>query len=485
MTDQTNQTKRQLVVAVKPAVGLHVGLDPTLAPTMTVGDVRPLTDILRAENITMRPLFGKNEDRLRRMAPALPSPPTGPAMDLSAFYRIDAPQDRLDHLADQFRRQDYVAYAYVEPEVGPPVMPMPAPPLSPPPPTITPDFISRQSYLDASPGGINARFAWTLPGGTGAGVRIIDVEGAWQLSHEDLLKNQGGHVSGTQINDLLWRNHGTAVLGVLGGDSNGFGVTGISPAANLQTISHNSGAASFPSGVAAAIVTAANMLSPGDIILVEAHAPGPRFNFTDVGSQLGFVAMQFWPEVFAAVTYATVVKGIIVVEAAGNGAENLDDPIYSNTAGFPPSWSPFNRGAMDNASIIVGAGAPPPGTHGNDNGPDCSRLDFSNFGSCVDAQGWGREVTTCGYGTLQGGIDEDLWYTDSFSGTSSASPMVAGALACIQGALKARNNVLTPIAARGLLGDFGSVQQDAPGRPATQRIGNRPNLFQMLAAVLV
>jgi hypothetical protein len=42
-------------------------------------------------------------------------------------------------------------------------------------------------------------------------------------------------------------------------------------------------------------------------------------------------------------------------------------------------------------------------------GPDRSRLDFSNFGKAVDVQGWGREVTTCGYGDLQGGNNEDFW----------------------------------------------------------------------------
>jgi hypothetical protein len=93
----------------------------------------------------------------------------------------------------------------------------------------------------------------------------------------------------------------------------------------------------------------------------------------------------------------------------------------------------------------VGAGAPPPGTHGRDHGPDRSRLDFSNHGSAVDAQGWGREVTTCGYGDLQGGGDEDRWYSDTFSGTSSASPVVVGTLACVQGILKARQqSPLTP-----------------------------------------
>src|SRR3546814_10256333 len=103
-------------------------------------------------------------------------------------------------------------------------------------------------------------------------------------------------------------------------------------------------------------------------------------------------------------------RGVIVMSAAGNGAENLDDPLYNTRpAGFPATWrNPFNRNLADSGSILIGAGAPPPGTHGRNHGPDRSRLDFSNFGSSIDAQGWGREVTTCGYGDLQGGANEDL-----------------------------------------------------------------------------
>ena len=102
----------------------------------------------------------------------------------------------------------------------------------------------------------------------------------------------------------------------------------------------------------------------------------------------------------------------------------------------------------DSGAILVGAGAPPPGTHGRDHGPDRSRLDFSNFGARVDAQGWGEEVTTCGYGDLQGGTNEDLWYTDTFSGTSSASPIVVGALGCLQGVLRARGPAAAHAGAR-------------------------------------
>src|SRR4029453_17689713 len=194
--------------------------------------------------------------------------------------------------------------------------------------------------------------------------------------------------------------------------------------------------------------------------------------------QLGFIAIEWWPDDFAAIKYA-VAKGIVVVEAAGNGAENLDAAIYNTRqAGFPNSWTnPFNLANPQCGAVMVGAGAPPQNTHGRDHGPDRSRLDFSNFGTRLDVQGWGREVTTTGYGDLQGGMNQDLWYTDQFSGTSSASPIVVGALASVQGVLRARgHHRLTSEGARRLVRTYGSPQTDAPSRPASQRIGFRPDL---------
>ena len=111
-------------------------------------------------------------------------------------------------------------------------------------------------------------------------------------------------------------------------------------------------------------------------------------------------------------------------------------------------------------------------------------MGFSNYGAAVDAQGWGREVTTTGYGDLWRDPDDpnnkDRWYTDTFSGTSSASPIVVGAIACLQGHLLTTGRFpLTPAQVRRLLRTTGSPQQDGPGRPRSQRIGNRPDLRQM------
>lgn len=179
-------------------------------------------------------------------------------------------------------------------------------------------------------------------------------------------------------------------------------------------------------------------LRRGDVIYLAAYRPGPNAPDPPQGPK-GFIPLEFWPAEFVAIRYA-VNKGIVVVEAAGNGLENLDAPIYNRRpTGFPTWWrNPFNLRNPSSGAILVGAGCPPPGVHGRNHGTDCSCLSFSNYSSRVDCQGWGMEVTSTGYGDLQGGVNQDLWYTDIFNGTSSASPIVTGGVLCVQGIRKKR-----------------------------------------------
>ncbi|WP_354644530.1 S8 family peptidase [Kitasatospora camelliae] len=491
----------ELIAIVTEGAGVRI--TPSGASAAPGTDVSRLHDLAAAPDITMTPLFGADEDRLvARLSggPAAPGPAGtrgtvgGPgvrqseeaAARMARYYHVDAPEGRLEALAEELRALDVIDSAYVKPAaelaeavrhpstrtVIEPINDMA--PTGPDAPPATPDFTVRQTYLDAAPAGVDARYAWTRPGGRGSGVRVIDCEWGWRFTHEDLLQNQGGVVAGTGGADT---NHGTAVLGEISGDANSFGITGIAADAVIS-------ASSFSEPTATAIHAAADRLGPGDIILLEIHRPGPN---SGGGGQQGFIAVEWWPDDYEAIRYA-VNKGIVVVEAAGNGAEDLDDASYDTPqAGFPTWWhNPFRRRELDSGAVLVGAGAPPPGTHGTSVwGPDRSRLDFSNFGSCVDTQGWGREVTTTGYGDLQAGSNPDFWYTDTFSGTSSASPMVVGVLACVQGVLRAEGRTaLSPARARELLRTTGSPQQDAPGRPATQRIGNRPDLRQLIPAAL-
>ncbi|MFD0934048.1 S8 family serine peptidase [Methylobacterium trifolii] len=369
-----------------------------------------------------------------------------------------------------------VEAAYVKPPAEPPMLNDMAPTLAEPP-GATPDYRPRQVYLKPAPEGVDAVFAWEQPGGRGEGVTIYDVEGGWCFEHEDLVRNSLGLGGGIVSADMGWRNHGTAVMGVFGGDQEGRGITGICPDAKVGAV------AIFEIGSAAAIRAAADKLRPGDILLIELHRPGPRNDYQGRQDQDGYVAVEWWPDDYDAIRYA-VGRGVIVVEAAGNGAQDLDDPIYDQPApGFPRDWiNPYSRKGRDSGAIVVGAGAPPPGTHGSDHGPDRSRLEFSNYGALVDVQGWGREVTTCGYGDLQSGREE-AWYTDRFSGTSSASPIVVGALGAVQGILRSRKlPLLTPARARALLRNTGSDQTDGPDRPQSQRIGRRPDIRAMVEA---
>ncbi len=469
----------ELVVMMRPDADLRASAGRFESARKGVS-VSGLHDTLVRNDARMTPVFAATEeDLLARMAKR-----RGRARAITAeqarFYRVTAPAERLPELREALARKRLVAAAYLKPPVElPAINAMVARAAAAPP--ATPDFTARQGYLDPAPEGIDARWAWNQRGGRGQDIRIVDVEGDWRFTHEDLAVNQGGVLGGNPgayATDITWRNHGTAVLGEYSGDGTGYGIAGIASDAIASAVSHGA------LGTAAAITLAASRLSAGDILLLEMHRAGPRFGYAARDDQQGYIAIEWWPDDFGAILDATM-RGIIVVEAAGNGAEDLDDVLYDTPdPHFPTGWAnPFRRAGIDSGAIVVGAGAPPPGTHGAvHHGPDRSRLDFSNWGALVDAQGWGREVTTAGYGDLQGGPDEDLWYTDTFGGTSSASPIVAGAIACVQGMLKARGRpVLDPAQVRACLRATGSPQQDAPARPATQRIGTRPDLRAMAA----
>lgn len=486
MTLDTNRLgglrQRQLVVIVRRGLKLRTtvkGLDFSEAAE----EAQSLSQFVRSQGFAMRPLFGENEQHLQDEAESLMAFTSRHIPDLSVFYRVDTSDDHLDQLAKDFLNfRETVEAAYVKPPLRLPRAPgTEINPLTNETP-ITENYTDRQGYLCAAPAGIDAVYGWGFPGGTGKGVKIIDIESAWRFSHEDLSRNQGGLVGGHSPegrNARNDRNHGTAVLGVIRGEKNGFGVTGICPESSVRAVSVNG----FNFGSGPAIRQAANMLDPGDIILIELHGAGPRYDFQDRDDLLGFIPLEFWEDDFVAIQFATA-KGVIVVEAGGNGSENLDDELYDMIPdGFPKTWkNPFRRKNRDSGAVLVGAGAPPSGRYGLDR----SRLTFSNYGSIIDAQGWGEEVTTCGDGKLQGGIDEDRWYTDDFNGTSSASPIVVGALGCIQGILRAaRKRPLVPIEARELLRSMGSEQQDSAGdRAENERIGYRPDLRKLIPEAL-
>ena len=484
----------QVVVILKQDAGAVLERTASFNNVERAAPEAKLQKVLSTGDLQLVPLFGNTEGEVASMVTKAEAKAKSPEhlRWMNSFYLLQSAPGQAEEIAQRLNALDIVEGAYVRPMGEPPVYyegdkgpgelhdsgnTLP----------ITANLTANQTYLDAAPVGIDARYAWTLPGGRGDGVRVIDLEGGWNFSHEDLLVNSGGLLSGfNHTTDARWYQHGTAVLGEIGGDTNSFGVTGIVPNSNLRAISVFRGTNTANYNPAEAIRVAADALSAGDILLIEQHMPGP--NYPGGNTQMGYIAIEWWPDLFLALQYATS-KGVIVIEAAGNGSQNLDDAVYNTRpSGFPSWWTnPFRRvGAMDCGAIIVGAGAPPPGTNGGNWGPARSRLGFSNWGNCVDCQGWGSGVTTTGYGDVTGTNPANMreWYTHFFSGTSSASPIVTGAVASLQGIQRAaRRPTLTPSRMRQLLRSTGTPQQASGSAPLTQRIGNQPNLRQLVQQV--
>lgn len=330
---------------------------------------------------------------------------------------------------------------------------------------VPPDYDPLQGYnnsASAIPVGIDARYAGTLPGGDGTGVTICDLEYGWNYGHADVTKAVGSQINTNVI--LSERDHGTAVIGQLVADNNGWGTKGSCYGSSLRTCGTITGEPLNPPytwNVPGALAVAIANLSAGDIILLE-----QQWDYT---GNNGFVPIEWWmnyypgPQtyngVYAAIVNA-VANGIHVVEAGGNGNVDTD---YMTWFG-------------DSGAIIVGAG-------GAYSWNDLERLSFSSYGSRFNLQGWGQNVVTTGYGDLYNTEGPNLYYTGTFGGTSSASPIVAAAVACVQGYYLA--NVypvpLPPLSMRALLMNTGTPQRGGFG---SGRIGPRPNVYAAIQTIM-
>jgi Subtilase family len=362
---------------------------------------------------------------------------------LAGWYRLDVRRSRLDAELARLAADANVDDAFVAPVLS---LPSAGATRGDSCPVTTPSYEPLQGYLGAAPEGIDAAAAWSR-GTRGAGVWFADIEGGWNPAHEDLPGSRILLVHGEVITGAGWREHGTAVLGEVVGLDNGRGMTGIAPDVDRVITASIGG-----SEAADAIDAAAEQLRAGDVLLVELQGYGPRGRF---------VPVEWWDDIFDAISAATA-RGVVVIEAAGNGAEDLDAKIYRGK---------LSRGGRDSGAIMVGAGGPPrPGF------TDRARLDFSNYGSRVDVQGWGRRVATLDYGDLQRCSGSERHYTDMFSGTSSASPIVAGAAILLEGVTK---RALSPAQVRQALAATGSPQTGN----TREHIGPRPDLAKALSAL--
>jgi hypothetical protein len=334
--------------------------------------------------------------------------------------------------------------------------------LRPTPPPVTPgdDPLSTlEGYLDPAPGGIDARYAWNFAGGDGTGIGFVDMEQGWDLNHEDLVAANITLISGT---NSMYCYHGTSVLGEVLMVDNTIGGIGIAPQATGRVISQwQPGGYNTP----AAIIGAIAVMSFGDVLLLETQMTDPISH--------KYAPVELDDATYEATRLATAL-GIVVVEAAGNGTPPGTAPGFNlDTATNAAGKQVLNRASpefRDSGAIIVGAAS---------NVVPHTRMVFSNYGSRIDVFGWGQNVETT---TTNATGTDDHSYTGTFSGTSSASPINAGAAILVQGIAQAIGATrsgdpnfrfrLSPLEMRRILTTNGTQSAD----PVNDKIGVMPDL---------
>jgi serine protease len=364
--------------------------------------------------------------------------PTYQAAEFSTWFQIVPPVDvNAEDMLKAIRELGDVESAYLMRPVPPPVNPANDP------------RNVNQGYEDAAANGIDVRYAWGFAGGDGAGIGFVDMERGWNLNHEDLAAAGITLISGIS-NDFFF--HGTSVLGEVLMVDNTVGGVGIAPSATGRVVSQWRTAANY--NTVDAILDAVAHMAFGDVLLLEAQDVDP------VSGQ------GLWPVEIADATYEAIrlatALGIVVVEAGSNGSNDLD--VYTNASGKQI----FNRGSTDfrdSGAIMVGAGS---------SAAPHTRLGFSNHGSRIDCYAWGESVDTTS--TNSAGTDNTL-YTSGFNGTSSASPIVAGAAVVVQGLAQASLGYrFSPRELRTILTTNGTPSAD----PANDRIGVMPDLHAII-----
>jgi hypothetical protein len=346
-------------------------------------------------------------------------------------------------LVAALREQPEVQAAYVEGRRGPPMafQPIGSNPLLP-----------LQGYLEAAKTGINARAAWANAGQGGAGeeIQLMDVEQGWKFNHPDLPPVTKSPKFG--VNQVAFYYHGTAVLGVIVGADNQEGGVGIAPKASASAISEWRRSSDPTPNTEDAIQKAADTLRPGDVLLLET-------NLLPDGSER-LLPVEVELAVFEQIELAAK-AGITVVEAAGNGAFNLDQ--YEDADGKHMLDRNKPQEFKDSGAIMV-AGA---------RLTEAKTWEWrhpSNLGSRIDCFAWGEQIVAPWVNP-----DGSLTYTQNFGNTSGASAVIAGAALIVQSLAKASFNKTYQKFGelRGILAAHGTGSQHA--------IGVMPDLAKIMA----
>ncbi len=445
-------------MVVKFREGEKVRLTDQKLTGMRSGQANLLNNVLRQAGVTetaMTPLFEAPPEELERDRNDGQRRSGRQLADLSLYFVIKLPPTvSAAEVANNLNALPFVEYARPALRPAPPPIysiPKAADPLpeGDAARATSPNFTPWQGYKGKAPPGIGP--IPNVKGSDAKGMSFADVEYDWTLTHEDL-RIPSLRVLETELTPDRFGGpeHGTAVLGILSSLPNSFGVTGIAPGAFAYVASASS--TEFGYQPARAIGIAMNKLRAGDVIIIEqqARSAGSRITVrSNITRTCSTPSRRRPPRASSSWRRRAMATSISIA---------------------PPAAEFLDRTKRDSQAIIVGAGS----------STDRTKLSFSSYGSRVDVQGWGENVTTTGYGDAYNPTnDVRRYYTKSFNGTSSATPIVAGTVLVIQGVRKACGlPPATPLEMRDLLVRTGPRQ----GSPRARNIGPLPNLQAALKA---
>ena len=362
---------------------------------------------------------------------------------MGLWFRLQAPTAAVaDFLADRLAAEPLVTDVYHEPVFAPACA---APPQDIPPPT--PSLTQFQHTFEPSPYGHGIWLAQGVLGARGQGVALRMVEFDFYLDHEDVPSLVAANVMGAlPPGQQGLSNHGVAAAGLLTGERNDYGLTGVVDEIDMAYIA-------FPQngGVENSMFLAAASCQPGDVVLTVLQFLLGQYGNND------WVPLEFLQATFDA-TLTVSANGRIVVNNAANGSASLDDPRFLRR---------FDRTFRDSGAIMVSSSA----------AGALQRAAYANWGSRIDAHSWGDDVVAAGYGThFFPNNDRRQAYTQAYSGTSAGSTTTCGIVCLLQGA--ARRQLGRSLTAAEILQLF------ATHGPATNDgIGRRPDVPAILRSL--